>query len=171
MDESEQKKPMWQKKRRNLLALATARAAKMRKLSSDTDVEPTASRPLDPKPGPSRTIETTAGQSPSALTDGESSARESDSESERGDSSSDEEGEFDAQEAFDDFIVSLPLLERKTLSVLLMHSFRTRQKMSVSDAAREAASISGYNERTVRRYSKEFFDNRGRFPDSRHTKL
>ena len=170
MDESEQKKPMWQKKRHNLLALATARAAKKLKLSSDTDVGPTASRPLDPEPGPSRTSETTAGQSPSALTDRESSARESDSENERGDSSSDEEGDFDAQEAFDDFIVSLPLLERKTLSVLLMHSFRTRQKMSVSDAAREAASISGYNERTVRRYTKEFFDNRGRFPDSRQGK-
>ena len=42
--------------------------------------------------------------------------------------------------------------------------------MSVYDAAQEAASVTGYNERTVRRYWKQYFDNRGKFPESRQGK-
>ena len=34
--------------------------------------------------------------------------------------------------------------------VELMHSFKVRQKMNVKDAAQEAGSIAGFNEKTVR---------------------
>ena len=36
--------------------------------------------------------------------------------------------------------------------LILMESFKKRQKMQVVDAAREAGSIVGYNEHTVRKY-------------------
>ena len=48
-----------------------------------------------------------------------------------------------AQEVFDDFILCLPLDDRRMLAVLLTESFRTRQKMGVVDAAREAVASSG----------------------------
>lgn len=77
---------------------------------------------------------------------------------------SDAEDDFDddkAQEIFDDFILALPLDDRRLLAVVLMESFRKRQKMQVVDAAREAASIVGYSDRTVRKLRKQFFDNKG----------
>ena len=48
-----------------------------------------------------------------------------------------------AQKVFDDFILCLPLDDRRMLAVLLTESFKTRQKMGVVDAAREAGSIVG----------------------------
>lgn len=65
--------------------------------------------------------------------------------------------------------VCLPCKLRKTLSVLLMESFKTRQKMSVMGAAQEAASITGYNEKTVRLYRK-FFSEKGKVKESRQGK-
>ncbi len=106
----------------------------------------------------------------------EDRARNSESENDRGDysHSSDESSEFDdekAQGVFDDdWMISLPALQRKTLSVLLFQSFRTRQAMNVTDAAQEAASITGFNEKTVRTYRKDFYDNGGKFKESRQGK-
>jgi len=42
--------------------------------------------------------------------------------------------------------------------------------MSVMDAAQEAASITGFNEKTVRLYRKEFFEQKGNFKESRQGK-
>lgn len=84
----------------------------------------------------------------------------SESENDRDSESSSSESDFDdekVQSIFDDWMVSLPALNRKTLAVLLMESSRNCQKMNVKDAAKEAASITGYNEKTVRQYRKEFF--------------
>ena len=69
------------------------------------------------------------------------------------------------QAVVDDFMVSLPSVQRKTLAVLLMHSFKVRQNMKVIDAAVESGSITGFNERTVRQYHKEFIENKGQFPE------
>lgn len=71
---------------------------------------------------------------------------QSDSENDRDPDgwSTESDSDFDdekAQGIFDDWVVSLPALQRKTLAVLLMQSFRTRQQMNVMDAAQEAASI------------------------------
>ena len=70
------------------------------------------------------------------------------SEEEPGDSSSDSissaEG-FEPQEVFDEWMTSLRLEQRKMLAVILMESFKQRQKMKVRDAAREAGSIVGFN--------------------------
>ena len=66
--------------------------------------------------------------------------------------SSDDNDAFDeekAQNCFDDWIVSLPALDRKMLAVSLSQTFITRQKMKLTDAAREAASFVGVNEKTV----------------------
>ena len=74
-------------------------------------------------------------------------------------SSSDEE--FDAQEAVDDWVLGLRLEQRRMLAVTLMESFKTRQKMNVKEAATEAGSIVGFNEKSVRKYRNDFFANKG----------
>lgn len=94
---------------------------------------------------------------------------ESDSEYE----SEPEEGEFDddkAQSIFDDFMVALPLYYRRMLAVVLMESFRKRQQMNIKEAAQETGSIVGWNEKTVRKYRKDFFDNKGELGDTRQGK-
>ena len=90
-----------------------------------------------------------------------------------GSESSDEESDFNdqkAQDIFDDWVTSLPVFQRKTLAVLLFHSFRVRQQMSITGAAQESASITGYNEKTVRMYHKEFYDNKGQFTETKQGK-
>ena len=85
----------------------------------------------------------------------------SDEEPDENRSSSEEE--FNSQEIFDDWMVSLRLDQRKMLAVILMESFKGRQKMNVKDAAQEAGSIVGFNEKTIRRYQNDFFSNEGQF--------
>ncbi len=172
--------PMWRRKRYRAESIARARAAKTAKRADGgiEEPQPGTSTPVAVDPELGVLLPTSVGPEagPSCSVNPkpeETTARESESENERGDSSTDEESEFgeeQAQELFDNFMVSLPLLQRKTLAVLLMHSFRVRQKMSVTGAAREAASISGFNECTVRKYSKQFYENRGKFPESRQGK-
>ena len=58
-----------------------------------------------------------------------------------------------AQSKFDDWMVSLPDLHWK----LWLSFDGVSQKMNVTDAAQEPSSITGYNEKTVRQYHKEFF--------------
>jgi hypothetical protein len=50
---------------------------------------------------------------------------------------------------FDDWVVSLPSLDRKMLAVSLSQFLISRQKMKTTDAVIEAASFVGLNERTV----------------------
>ena len=71
------------------------------------------------------------------------------SEEEHDDGSSSSDEEFDPQDIFDEWMVSLRLDQRQMLAVLLMESFKQRQKMRVTDAARESGSIAGFNKRTV----------------------
>ena len=40
--------------------------------------------------------------------------------------------------------------------MILMESFKSRQKMKVKDAAKEAGSIVGFNEKMVRRHRNAF---------------
>ena len=67
------------------------------------------------------------------------------------------EEEFDSLEALDNSMVTLRLELRKMLSVTLMESFKTRQKMNMKDAAREAGSVVGFSDKTVRKYRNNFF--------------
>ena len=71
---------------------------------------------------------------------------------------------------FDDWVVSLRSYDRKLLSVALLQAFKTRQGMLLMDAAQESASFAGFNEKTVRRYRKQFFDGKGRFEDTKQGK-
>ena len=83
---------------------------------------------------------------------------------------SDDEGRFDddkAQGCFDDWMISLQSQDRKMLAVSLYQTFMKRQKMKATDAAGEAASFVGFNERTVRKYNDDFFTNRGQFPETK----
>ena len=93
--------------------------------------------------------------------------------SDHGSSESEEEAEFDdarAQEIFDNWILSLRLDQRQMLAVILMESFKNRQGMKVKDAAQEAGSIVGFNEKTVRKHRNNFFDNKGYLSESRRGK-
>ena len=67
-------------------------------------------------------------------------------------SESEPEGELDPQDVFDEWMLGLKTTDRKMLATCLFVSFQKRQKMSVVDDA----SITGFNERTVRAYAKEF---------------
>ena len=88
--------------------------------------------------------------------EGNTSARDpdfayrSEEEPEHDDDSSHEE--FAPQELFNDWMLSLRLDQRKMLSVILMETFKSRIKMNAKDAATEAGSVVGFNEKTVRRY-------------------
>ena len=53
------------------------------------------------------------------------------------------------------------------LAVILIKSFKNRQGMKVKDAAQEAGSIVGFNEKTVWRYRNDFFNNKG-YPSKFH---
>ncbi len=55
-------------------------------------------------------------------------------------------------------MISLPAMQRKHF-VLLFQSFRVRQAMNITDAAQEAASITGFNEKTMRSYRTDFYEN------------
>ena len=85
-------------------------------------------------------------------------------------SESEPEGELDPQDVFDEWMLGLKTVDRKMLATCLFMSFQKRQKMSVMDAAQEAASITGFNERTVRAYAKEFNDNNCSFKETRQGK-
>ena len=161
----------WKRKRTMEAKLKAMREAKMAKLAVSRE-EPgslgstsSGAGAAEPLPGPS-----------SELPENQSPPEESDSENERpGDdkSSSDSESDFDqekAQTIIDDWMVSLPSATRKMLSVVLVESFMTRLKMKSTAAALEAASITGFNEKTVRRYRKEFYENKGHFKEEKRGK-
>ena len=97
-------------------------------------------------------------------TESESVVEEPEEQEESSDDYDSEDDTFDderAQDLFDEFILSLPLDHRRMLAVLLTESFKNRQGMGVIDAAREAGSIVGYSDKTVRKLRKEFFENKG----------
>ena len=54
--------------------------------------------------------------------------------------------------------------------MLAVESFKKRQAMKVKDAAQEAGSIVGFNEKTVRRHRNDFFNNKGSLTESRRGK-
>ena len=49
------------------------------------------------------------------------------------------------------------------LSFILMEHFKNRLNLNVKQAATEAGSVVGFNEKTVRRYHNDFFENQGDF--------
>ena len=53
------------------------------------------------------------------------------------------------KEVIDDYVACLPLDQCRMWAVILVESFQVRQSMSIKDAAQEAVSIVGFNEKTV----------------------
>lgn len=153
----------WKTKQRKRAMLARAREMKKAKL----DVSSLSS-------GNSNT-EPTAGNSPMECTEPSQSSDEerpghSDSENENPYHSGSSSDEFDEQTVFDDWVVGLPLHDRKMLSVMLCVTLQKRFKMTATASALEAAWISGFNEKTVRGYRKDFFDNKGSFKEEKRGK-
>ena len=95
------------------------------------------------------------------------SASDRDSEVESVSGTLSAEGDFDPQGVFDDWVVSLRAYDRKILSISLLETLRARQGLTVVDAAKESTSFPGYNERTVRRYPKQFFEGKGKLEETR----
>ena len=140
-----------------------AAAAPSSSASPDTSTLSSAQVPQRSEPDPQPPRETSADTSFVIEGPGVGSETEYDSE----DSTFDDER---AQDLFDDFVLSLPIDDRRMLAVLLMESFRTRQKVRVVDAAREAGSIVGYSDRTIRALRKQFFDNKGELNERKQGK-
>ena len=69
--------------------------------------------------------------------------------------------EDNAQEVFVAWMRSQPYYARRMLAVLLTEMFRRRYELGLVAAAQEAAVITGWSFQTVRRFRKEFFDNKG----------
>lgn len=97
---------------------------------------------------------------------------ESDSENKRpheGNGSSSDESDFDAektQTVLDDWMISLPALSRKMLSVLLVETFTSRLKMLKTAAALEATSITGFNnKKNSEKIQKKFYENKARYKE------
>ena len=160
MAESDHESVKWKRKRLLTERAALARAAKQAK-SDNTSASGDG-------PGPARPL---SAQQREAGETGEDHY-ESESENERTLSSDEGEELTDetAQAVFDDWMVCLPAIQRKTLAVLLMHSFKVRQNMNAKDAAREAGSIAGFNEKTVRQYRSDFYKNGGKFSETKQGK-
>jgi len=158
----------WKRKRMLEAKAEKMRAAKKARQQETREERGGDDSGRDDEAGPSTSR---VGDAPESEDDG---PHQSKSENDRGSSESSsfesDFGDDEAQDIFDDWVVSLPALQSKTLAVLLMQSFRTRQKMSVRDAAQEAASITGFNEKTVRLYRKEFFEQKGNFKESKQGK-
>ena len=155
----------WAKKRKMAARVAKLNAARLAKRAStsstgDLPASSDAPPPSDVPPAVSGSS-TASPHDEDPLEEYESSDSDSDAE---------DFTEEKAQEIFDDFIVALPRDTRRMMAVLLMESFKKRQKMQVVDAAREAGSITGYNERTVRKYRDEFFSNKGELEESKRGK-
>ena len=162
----------WAKKRKMQARVARLNAARLAKRASTSSTgDPSA---LSTQPASSGAPSTSTLPPPAGTGTTTSSPPEEDpleeSEGSDGDSDGEDFTEEKAQEIFDDFIVALPRDTRRMMAVLLMESFKKRQKMSVMDAAQEAASITGYNERTVRKYRDEFFSNKGELEESKRGK-
>lgn len=150
-------KDRWKTKHRQRDSAARMRVIKRAKLDASVSSPASAS---------TSSATCSAGQQPAESSDSENERpRNDDSENERprddGEHSSDEEDEFDAQQAFDDWIVSLKLIDRKMLSVLLTNTLQKRFNIKATAAALESAWITGFNEKTVRYYCKEFMENKG----------
>ena len=160
----------WKTKRRQRASAARMREIRAAKLqvaeASHTEassVPSTSGSASTPAPEPS---------TPTPVVEEEECEPESSgSENERPgtDSGSDDE-DFDPQVAFDNWIVSLRLSDRKMLSVLLMETLQKRFKIKATAAALEAAWITGFNEKTVRYYRKDFMDNKGKFKEEKRGK-
>ena len=82
---------------------------------------------------------------------------------------SDEEGEeFNqdkASDALTEWMLTQPRENKQSFSVMLMDHFIVKWKFVKTRAAQEAAEIVKVNEKTVRRWHKEFYDNKGCFSE------
>ena len=160
----------WKRRRLSLAKAEKMRAAKRVRAEASTPISPIAESTL-PSPETSSTEPDPSGlQQEISVTD--IAEIDTNNLTDEGESSS-SESDFDedtAQGVFDDWVVSLRSYDRKLLSVALLQAFKTRQGMLLMDAAQESASFAGFNEKTVRRYRKQFFDGKGRFEDTKQGK-
>ena len=170
----------WKRKRMLASKAASMREAKRTKQSDPTPPgpsglsDPPPSDLEDPLPGLDDPIPGPSGLDDPPVRTDSGDPRDSDSENEWGSGeSSEDESEFDddkAQQVIDEWVVSLSALDRKMLAVGLMLNYGRRQMMNVMDSAKEAASFTELNEKTVRKYKKTFFENKGKFEETKQGK-
>lgn len=109
--------------------------------------------------GPGSGADQTEGENESESESGRES--ESENKQQRDSSNSDSKSDFDndaVQNFVDDFMVSLPSLTSKTLSVSSMQYFQQRLGINVKDSAQEAAFITGFNKKTARTHTADFLE-------------
>ena len=74
--------------------------------------------------------------------------------------------EFIPQEFYKEWIRCQSKYTIKIMALILMDTFRTRFGLTDVAAATEAGLVVGYNERSIRDWRKEFYDNEGEFHES-----
>ena len=161
-------KTTWKTKRRQRESAAQMRELKKTKLSSPTAAQ-TSCTIDDPSTPSDSSASARPAPDPSDVHSDNDHFSPSESENERDDcSDGSDDSYFDnekAQAKFDDWVVSLPLYDQKMLAVMLMETLQKRMKIGSTQAALEAAWITGFNEKTVQTYRKEFFERGGKFRD------
>ena len=162
-------KKSWSRKRKQLSKVALMNVAKRKPPEEDTSTQLSESTTETSEPARETSEPTRETSEPTRMDQGRMISENSDNDS----SDSEEDEEFSgerAQEIFDEWILSLRLDQRRMLSVILMESFKNRQNMNTKDAAQESGSIVGFNEKTVRKYRNDFFNNKGSLSEFRQGK-
>ena len=93
---------------------------------------------------------------------------EPDTEEQQSESTVDEEvfNEDTAKECFEEWIRCQPKETIKMFAVTLMDTLRRRFDLTDVASAQETGLLYGYNEKTVRRWRRDFYDCKGEFSDS-----
>ena len=85
------------------------------------------------------------------------------------DSSEDDYG-FDPQQSYKEWVQKQPRDNLKVLAVMLMDTFIDRFGLTSVAAAKESGLLFNLNEKTVRTWRRDFYDNNGVFTETRQGK-
>ena len=154
-------KPRWVKRKRQLSRVESMQAAKSRKAASgESSSSSSVQQPEEALEGPSTSVSAGELEESILLPRVYSSDEEPDSDSES------DFNEASAKDVYRDWMSSQSKSDVKMMAVLLMDTFRERFGMTDVGAASEAGIVVGFNEKTVRKWRSDFYDNSGEFSES-----
>ena len=78
--------------------------------------------------------------------------------------------EFDPQESYEEYLSTVPRETLKVLAVMMTDCFMTRFGLTTVAAAKESGMLFDVNEKTVRNWRNEFYNNNGSFHESKRGK-
>ena len=78
--------------------------------------------------------------------------------------------EFDPRESYEEYLSTVPRETLKVLAVMMTDCFMTRFGLTTVAAAKESGMLFDVNEKTVRNWRNEFYNNNGSFHESKRGK-